>query len=355
MIIKYIKRLILKEWLPVIAIFGLVSLALFITHCLNVNIYKSFSNAKRIFDFVYLSIPMTIFAFVLPMFVYSYRFKIQACDTYYQLPFEPKKLKNIRVLTGLLTILSVYTAVFVIGFLFFTVLYYYSPLVTVSGIRVEFYPFMLFVTYIIGLFTISGVYFQSCFFASLTNSILSAVILNLSIQIFLSLFSFSLSQGYSKYLEEFIFLSPSIVGANGMVQTFAYSFVLDPSLYQFNHYHFEQLLPSVPYILSVFNALIFAACTVFVILEKDPSGENAGQPATRNKIVNYIIYTSVIVELILIRTLFSSVSLFPISVVLGAIYFGYRYLVSALFFHSAKLSIEHYVIIGVSSLLFMVL
>ena len=39
MLVKYIKRLVLKEWLPVIAVFSLVSLILFVIYCATIDFF----------------------------------------------------------------------------------------------------------------------------------------------------------------------------------------------------------------------------------------------------------------------------------------------------------------------------
>ncbi|HHT67411.1 MAG TPA: hypothetical protein GX010_04270 [Erysipelotrichaceae bacterium] len=377
MITKYIKRLVFKEWLPITAVFGLTSLALFITHCLNVEIYKDpyyygdiFDTLipiymKITFDFVYLSIPISIFALVMPIFVYSYRFKIQRCDTYYQLPFAPKRLKNIRLLTGLGIVLAIYTTVFILGFTLITILYYCSPAtkdvfkaeisqaITIN--RATYNPLMLLATYGIGLLTISGVYFQSCFFTSLTNTVLSALVLNMAAQTFFSLIGYGLFNisNTSPYTT-WVLLSPSIIGANGMVQTFSYSYVLDPSSYEFDIVEHGGLPYYIPVILCVVSLLIFAVFAIFVILEKDPSGESAGQPATRNKALDYIIYGSIIAELLAVAVSSDHAMWFG-AVITGIVYFSYRYLISSLFFHSAKLSHPHYIIMGISSIIYIVL
>jgi hypothetical protein len=366
MLVKYIKRLVLKEWLPVIAVFSLVSLILFVIYCATIDFFPQRYYSKHIFDFVYLSIPMSIFAVVLPFFVYSYRFKLQSCDTYYQLPFGPKKLKNTRLYTGLVTLLAVYTTVFVIGFLIVTIAYAFTPETKyiyttfydsnhgqyVTGYqliyRLIFNPLLLFVTYLIGLAGLAGLYFQSCFFVSLTNSILSAVVLIFCAQVFMTLFS-SVTIGKivdsnsSLFSSTFILLSPSLIGVNGGIQTFSFSYVLDPS-----DFKFDFQIPGYPFLVAyvsyAVNAVIFSAFGAYVILENDPSGENAGKPATRKPALDFIIYASAIVEISAMLKVGLYSSQWFLSVITSIIYFAYRYLIICLFYQTPKIQKHHYFI-----------
>lgn len=370
MLVKYIKRLILKEWLPVIAVFFLISLILFVLYCATIDFYPSLYSNKSIFDFVFLSIPISIFALVLPFFVYSYRFKLQSCDTYYQLPFEPKQLKNTRLFTGLATLIAVYTTVFVIGFLIVIIVYSLSPetkyiyttfydselgrMVTEYRAvdRLLFNPLMLFITYLIGLVGLTGLYFQSCFFVSLTNSILSAVILTFCAQVFMTLF-ISVGAGYISGFQpnSFILLSPSIIGVNGGIQTFSYSYVLDPREFGFD-FQFTTYPSLIAFIFYAINTVVFAAFGTYVVLEKDPSGETAGKPATRNPTLDFIIYASAIVEIFTLLKGGMLSSQWFVSIILGIIYFAYRYLVTCLFYQTPKIQIHHYFIIGGLSAIF---
>ena len=120
---NYIKRLIFKDWLPLIVVFLTVASLSFVINLSNLDLYHE--NTKL--SIISLTIPFTILAFIMPLFVYNYKFSLRSSDTFYQLPFKEKEMRNLRVMAGLVAIVCSLIACFLLGFVFFTIRFYASP------------------------------------------------------------------------------------------------------------------------------------------------------------------------------------------------------------------------------------
>ena len=156
---KYIKRLLFKEWLPLIAVFLIVAV---LTAVIAASSHSFYDGGT--FETAAMTWPSSIFAIVMPFFVYSYRFTRIGGDTYYQLPFKEKQFKNIRVLTGLVAVLAVFVVAFLIGFTMYTILYYQAPMTKDFGYgytleKATVNPPVALLAFVSFLVLCSGVYF----------------------------------------------------------------------------------------------------------------------------------------------------------------------------------------------------
>ena len=89
--LNYAKYLILKEWLPLFIVFTLVGLVSFFSYLAMHSFYNPDDFDTTL---AALNAPMMVFAIVLPLFVFNYKYSLKRGDTYYQLPLEQRELKN---------------------------------------------------------------------------------------------------------------------------------------------------------------------------------------------------------------------------------------------------------------------
>lgn len=127
----YIKWL-LRQWLPLIFIFGAIMLLAYFVPSLSGAIYP-YETAQDYFGYSYYDFAESLFyteigevsagtsaimncgimaAIAMPFFVFSYRFDKSSADTYLQVPAKRNEVRLIRVFVGLAIILSALTIVF---------------------------------------------------------------------------------------------------------------------------------------------------------------------------------------------------------------------------------------------------
>lgn len=378
---KYIFRLIFKEWLPMIIVFSIVSLLSLIIAFSNLDLYDTSSKL----NLLALTIPFTILAIILPLFVYNYRFSLKSSDTFYQLPFKEKEMRNIRVLAGLIALMGALLVCFLIGFLFFVIKYYSSPAVEVSKYyswddvtetyisiekpfdKVTFQPLVFLSVLPIVLLGIAFEYFISCFITSLVNKQLPALLLNGSLQVFLfGLISSILSlilhnydtsslypihdtvyEGLSYSLIYSLEFAPGFVFPNGLPAFITTNYVLNPVD------EIKGLTDFVPLFfvgMIVVSSLVGLVSAFFTFYMKEPSGEHSGNYGLYKPTFNFIIYLSVIpVILFAGSNLTKNISLYLVfDIILTA---GY-YFLNTMFLGTFKVKKYNYIIIGAIFVLF---
>ena len=369
---KYIQRLIFKDWLPLIIVFLTVATLSFIIYLSNLDIYESIYNRAQMLV-VSMTVPFTLLAFIMPLFVYNYKFSLKSSDTFYQLPFKEKEMRNLRVIAGLISIISSLVICFLIGFIFFIIRYYTSPATiertfysyyydaatdtgkpiaeTASYLKNAFYPGMFILVLPIAMVGIALEYFISCFLVSLTNKPFTAILFNGSIQLFLLLIIpsiFLMIEHFSDTPNDFgqcqlyaLILAPGLMFANGLPSYLSASFIMNnqPVLGSLEG------LTSFVFATSISLAVIIGAVAAFLVFYmKEPSGEHSGNYDLNKATYNFAIYLSAIPVVLLLASLDGknlSLYLFLDAVIVAGYYF-----LNTMFLGTFKIKKYHYFIIG---------
>ena len=369
---KYIQRLIFKDWFPLIIVFLTVATLSFIIYLSNLDIYESIYNRAQMLV-VSMTVPFTLLAFMMPLFVYNYKFSLKSSDTFYQLPFKEKEMRNLRVIAGLISIISSLVICFLIGFIFFIIRYYTSPATiertfysyyydaatdtgkpiaeTASYLKNAFYPGMFILVLPIAMVGIALEYFISCFLVSLTNKPFTAILFNGSIQLFLLLIIpsiFLMIEHFSDTPNDFgqcqlyaLILAPGLMFANGLPSYLSASFIMNnqPVLGSLEG------LTSFVFATSISLAVIIGAVAAFLVFYmKEPSGEHSGNYDLNKATYNFAIYLSAIPVVLLLASLDGknlSLYLFLDAVIVAGYYF-----LNTMFLGTFKIKKYHYFIIG---------
>ena len=369
---KYIQRLIFKDWLPLIIVFLTVATLSFVIYLSNYDFYSSRTNGGQMLV-VSMTIPFTILAFIMPLFVYNYKFSLRSSDTFYQLPFKEKEMRNLRVIAGLIAIASSLIICFLIGFIFFTLRYYtatatiertyYSYIydeVTDTGDFVSttanypknvFYPGIFVLILPIALICRALEYVISCFLTSLTNKPLTAILFNASIQVFMMLIVTSIilffeqrmnldGDVYQCQLYSLIF-APGLMFANGLP-----SYV--SSYFAFNDASVGSDLEGIKgftFTAMISLSIIIGALAAFLVFYmKEPSGEHSGNYGLNKDKINVAIYASAIPIVFLLSSLTGKI--ISLYLILDAIIVAGYYFLNTMFLGTFKIKKYNYYIIG---------
>ena len=118
----------LKRWIVPLSIFLGVIVLMFALSVMTADIYQSE---------VYYSLPPSILqpamfvaillGAIFPIVVFSYKFGMQRCDFYNQLPFQPKEFRRTIMILGLISILLVIIVGYGLGASIFAIFYALSP------------------------------------------------------------------------------------------------------------------------------------------------------------------------------------------------------------------------------------
>ena len=370
--LKYVKRLLLKEWLPLIAVFLIVGVASAVISVSNFHFYETADFSTYAF-----TIPTTIFSVVMPFFVFSYRFSKIGGDTYYQLPFSEKKFKNLRVFTGLAAVLGVFIVSFLIGYIVLIATYYSSPevkrvvinywdgSVTRELIRKNINPASLLLTFVSFLVLIAGNYFITSASVSLTNRLPSAIIFTLVVQFLVGgalpcvgayADVYHVNEDFwTRFASLTLSYSPGVFGPNAFAGAFSHGSIFSSDSVSNNLFDVIDLeLTNNKYTtlvlmiaIAILNNVVVSGATFLTLYSKEPSGEYNGTSCTRNKYLNYLIHTvTIFVGLAGCQIAFSSIIAFSFFVV---IYTAGLYVFLSIFSGSFKVGLVHGCIIGGSA------
>ena len=370
---KYIQRLIFKDWFPLIIVFLTVATLSFIIYLSNLDIYESFRTQGAQMLVVAMTIPFTLLAFIMPLFVYNYKFSLKSSDTFYQLPFKEKEMRNLRVIAGLIAVISSLVICFLIGFIFFTLRYYTAPAtlertfysyhydeITQTGESIAekvscpknvYYPGMFLLILPIAIVGIALEYFVSCFLVSLTNKPFTAILFNGSIQLFMMLFIpsiFMLIEHYSEFSNDItqcqlytLVFAPGFMLPNGIASYMSASFVMnnEPVLGDLEG------ITGFTFAGSICLAIIIGALATFLVFYmKEPSGEHSGNYGLNKADFNFAIYLSAIPVVLMLASLQGkNLSLY---LVLDAVIVAGYYFLNTMFLGTFKIKKYHYFIIG---------
>ncbi len=116
----------LKRWIVPLAVFLGVMIVIFASSAIGSDVYQGsyLFNLSVLSPAVFTSL---IISSVFPIMAFSYKFGMQRCDFYNQLPFKPKEFKRIIMLMGLICVLSIIIVGYTVGVSLFAIFYAISP------------------------------------------------------------------------------------------------------------------------------------------------------------------------------------------------------------------------------------
>ena len=359
--LNYAKYLITKELLPLFIVFTVIGLISYFAYLMNVDFYDPYYNEISL---AALNGPMMAFAIVLPLFIFNYKYSLKRSDTYYQLPLKQGELKNIRIISGLFILVVSYLIASLLPYVSFVIRYVSAPEAkTWAGITYFKYfeaaPYLGAI--VVGLFTIVIEYFISCFFCSLTSKPVSALILNISLQLVLSFSLYVVFKSiYNLNFYNFavdlshiddaanisILYSPGVVTVIGLPDHIArvYAFDLN-SIYPIE----GSSAKAVFTLCNVLEVLVGALACFFTLFRKDNSGENCNNYGFANKKLNSLFFLSTIpvALFVIVQNPYFGFEIIIGTVIVAAAY----YFLFALFIGSFKMPGYSYAIIGAMSAL----
>ena len=312
----YIKWL-LRQWLPLIFIFGAILLLVYFVPSLSGAIYPDGGTAEYYGGSYYggtdslfytevgnvnagTSSIMTwgiMAAIVMPFFVFSYRFDKVSADTYGQIPAKSNEVRIIRILVGLCIVLSVLTIAFWAGNIakvirqacFEPAVKGYMPFYFFNyGYYALFYAYLLLI--------VASTYLFCCTILHLVGRVLDGLILLLVVGILMAgtvLF-------FCGWFNVFVHIATNGKGRMPFEYTMydGLSALSNPQIAC--QYVFEPLICTSAYVEPGFDDLMVGmlyaypivklALSVFVFICHEPSGEYFGKPGGINSIGKIMIH-----------------------------------------------------------------
>ena len=375
---KYIKYLLFRQWLPFIILFTALPLLAFFSQCVSASLYYEVETRICIsnMQMYYITIPIILYAIVMPFLAFSYRFTTKTTDTYYQFPFKPKELKNIRVTVGYLCVIAALVISYVIPMLVLLLRYSLDPgTATINGKLCEIAYFNFgyaFVYLLIEIATCSLLYFITCFFVSLSNNLISAIIINVVfhlVLIFVMNFLFlgiahNIVHRFNPYdnihyyefehaSQVFRKFSPGIMITDSLGFEFYNVFVCgNDSWSMFNMFFKDShVFGMITYIISIALSVILGiiAC-IFTYINDDRSGELCKKHGFANSKLNIVLLLIAVIPVILYCFVTDTPAFFSnLFLVIGLI--AVIYVIYVLFVGTFKVHFSTYIVLAFAILL----
>lgn len=239
-------------------------------------------------------------AFLMPFFVFSYRFSLKKADIYFQAPYEERTVRNTRVLVGLFYV----GVAFTIAFLLLVSVYGLRVIATQQVatntnqiVRAQMDAAYYFLGYILGLFTVLATYLITSFFSSTCTSLPNAVItaiegLTILALGFLCIIYWKIDYDqtyrsiYSSATENLSYVGFSPVHS---ILYFAY-FIENPAVGVVIQ-RVDDVIKGIYLFDTIGYVVIGGLLTVPLMLMKEPSGETAGKGFGASKLARIIHHT----------------------------------------------------------------
>ncbi len=263
-----------RRWLP---LFGLIAIAfagffLFPAALSNIDLTSGhyYGNAFSFTPIIQVGLIATI---VVPFFVFSYRFSRKSADAFMQFAVPERKIKNIRVLLGLLAIMIPFVAVFWLGTMIVAIRQAVSP-------RDYWYDYgWITLGFLYLMVAIPAAYFVICAILSVANNPIDGALAIAIVQVLLLL----TIEPFSQYIKVFDYSSVPYFNIS------SYNLTLWSVSSSFS-FLFSNMIEGQPFSESAgwataytFEAIYIplflvlgSLAMVFTFRKKDPSGESFG-------------------------------------------------------------------------------
>lgn len=360
--LNYARYLITKEWLPLFIVFTAIGLITFFSYLMTHSFYDPSDYNTSL---AALTAPMMVFAIVLPLFVFNYKYSLKRGDTYYQLPLDQRELKNTRVLTGLFILVVSFTLAASLPYVAYTIRYIFAPDYIHMSYSVTYFKY-LNAGALLGAIGIAFIlviieYFISCYFTSLSSKPVSALLISLSFHLILiftlySIFGFTYNVAETihrkdgSHLDDManiaIEFSPGPVIIFGLPDYIvkAYAFDLKNQTFPFDSDNYQRTVLIINIVLEL---LIGSAACFLTLFKKDGSGESCNNYGFTNKKLNSLFFLSAIPVVLFAL---NGVGVFGFENILGTVIVAAAYyFLFALFIGSFRMPAYSYIIIGVGS------
>lgn len=181
---------IIKSQIKSLLVPGIIVAIVTLTSYIPITLFESTggyvdNNSQIIGAFPFLSVLAFIFATVLPLCAYSYRYSLPKADFYNQIPFKKNLVRKVRSLILLSYILIAFTVVFFLGLAICAVK---NQMPVEAGLYKYHYNLgAMTVSYLFLLVIIIAQYFVSSFFVSKGNTFINSMFLLIGGNVILSL------------------------------------------------------------------------------------------------------------------------------------------------------------------------
>lgn len=297
------------QWLPLFVLMSIWMAAVYLISCfvnttLTVIDYSArpsyleyprvtypFSNILVIF------VVVIILTFIVPLFVYNYRFNKKQVDTFMQAPFSKNNLRITRILIGLAMILISFTVIYFIGVMIVLIK---QTLITDSSSfnNYEDTAYLnnlynyghYFTAYLFIISFVSIQYFINCLFISFSDNLLDAILITIfvnailiffipSLLVLFNCFSYLNRSFYMESAVLFLASAPSFILPSSILYNVCDALIVNDSI----RYVFYNGIDVAAFILNLAIYLILAGISIYkIFFVKDPSGEFAGRGGPRN-------------------------------------------------------------------------
>lgn len=306
----------LRQWLPTIIVFAVFLASVFLSSCLYSSVYayaSEYGGVQYIYQYpetnlLSIYIPSLILTFVMPCFVYHFRYRRESADFYRQAPEKEGSIRRHKMLIGLIILLVVISVAFWLGFLLMIVRFSvavpprsaYSRGAMLYNLYFGYYP----LAWLYLLLFVAAQYCINCFLMSMAGTLLDGILLMIVAQIFLNgLFEFPLIMIYEiiaipmngsvpNWMGDFsqvLVLFPGV----GVVEPVVFGYRLFEPLIQKNATDVVSGNGLFDFVTFGSLALYFlgaGACGYLSFKGKEPSGEYFGKSGPRKPIYALPIY-----------------------------------------------------------------
>lgn len=323
-----------KQWVPLTIIFGVLLVSIFLGTCLSSQVFAYANSSGQIVSYpnsciLAIVIPIMLFTFVMPCFVYQIRFRRKNADFYLQAPFKNGEIRRTRYFVGLFILLTTFTAVYWLGVSIlivrdylaspegevspFSIWAYYAPGWT--SVRYILYFGYFIPAYFFFVLAIVAQYSINCFLVGQTGSMFDGIITMLVPQLFLagflyapllyaSMVSYNVGGGESIALDG-LTMFPNLSVANPII--FGYrifnSLIVTGQTEFIVTYQGEVTFFSILDIIMVFGYFALGGVATWrVLAAKEPSGEYYGKPGGLTVWSSLPLYLSGYVAAFLVAT-----------------------------------------------------
>lgn len=356
----------LKKWLPIILSLFLICAAIFWISMINIDVIKDtmyddingnpypyYWGTQFKGGLLNIGILSTLITFVIPFFVFSYRFDKTGSDAYLQFPSKKNQIRNIKLLIGLGIVVSIITVVYWVGVLIvFARVMSFPAEGTWSYVNLEYSTDAVFYeryninwnvylySYLFTLGSAIGTYFFNSLLVSLGNNFLTSAIYVIAGTLIVS----AIGPFTFLYTDELIYVEQDVI--NAVDRFYPENFISGPIM---DCIYIDRVLGSmidlsaknIEFVTSETLSMIFGWVARFgavplCIMLKDPSGEYFGQPGHKNAWFGFITYGAMFVIAIMVGTsFFGGLELLPIALfIIATVAF---YLIVSIFNKNFKL------------------
>lgn len=366
-----------KQWLPLFVLMSIWMAAVYLISCLvNTTLtIIDYSARPSYLEYPRVTYPLSnilvifvvaiILTYIVPLFVYNYRFNKKQVDTFMQAPFSNNNLRITRILIGLAMILISLSVIYFMGVIIVLIK---QTLITDSSSfnNYEDVAYLnnlynyghYFTAYLFIVVFISIQYFINCLFVSFSDNLLDAIMITIfantillffipSLLVLFNCFSYLNSSLYLETAVLFLASAPSFVLPSSILYNVFDALIVNDSI----RYAFYNGIDVTAFILNITIYVILAGLAIYkIFFVKDPSGEFAGRGGPRSFPISLFLHGFFFLIALLVSAI-GSLGVIYLDVIVFVIFGISYYGVLAIYNRRFKIDIKQIsIFIGVMSL-----